>query len=157
MRQMDCDELWVCQMAARLTREIMGTLAGIQLSVCDRPLVSTVEMNAVCGFVDGQYRLRLRFLAEPQLFLRFTRCMAGADADAVDQELVAEYAAEFFNILCGRFISELHRVTNSPARFYPTYFEEIPDDSFFAQGEPVRTLYFESDVQELAEFSWGHG
>ena len=61
---------------------------------------------------------------------------------------------EFFNILCGRFISELYKATETTARFFPTRYEASPYPTGLGEDTSLSTVYFISDEQELAAFSW---
>ena len=65
-----------------------------------------------------------------------------------------EYAMEFFNILCGRFISELYKATETTARFFPTRYEASPNPTGLGEDTSLSTVYFISDEEELAAFSW---
>jgi len=105
-------------------------------------------MDGVYGWVDGG--IQLLFRAEPRLFQRLAANMLGAPAR--DAEEVQEFATEFFNTLCGRFISELYRVAKGPARFHPTRYETYPNVT--PLGEDTVVLSYSSEEQETAEFSW---
>ena len=67
---------------------------------------------------------------------------------------VQEYAMEFFNILCGRFISELYKATETTTRFFPTRYEALPNPTGLGGDTSLSTVYFISDEEELAAFSW---
>ncbi len=142
---------WIAAMADTLTCEIMCTMSGIRLSRCCIPVPEDTKMAAVCASVTGQaYNMQLRFLAEPKMFRRLARNMIGSEPES--DEDVSDYASEFFNVLCGRFVSELCRITHMPARFTPTRYESVPGP--FDEGMGVHTLHFVSEECERAQFSW---
>ena len=93
----------------------------------------------------------MRFLAEPRLFSRLAQNMAGSQ---LNSDEIQEYAMEFFNVLCGRFLSELYKAADTAARFCPTRYELYPDLISLKDQVMLSTLYFISDEQELAAFSW---
>lgn len=109
------------------------------------------RLEAIYGFVEGDYQIELRFLAEPHVFFRMAQNMTGHEPD-LDE--VKEYAMEFVNVLCGRFVSELYKATRTSARFYPTRYEMSPDLACLSDKISLSTLYFISDEHEVAAFSW---
>lgn len=147
------DSKWVNTMAETLVCEIIELMSGIKLQ--DNPSwiqeVKGRKLDAIHGFVDGDYQIELRFLAEPRMFSRLARNMIGSEPRADE---VQEYAMEFFNVVCGRFVSELYKVTHTSARFFPTRYEAAPDVKDLRGKVPLNTVYFISDQQELAAFSW---
>lgn len=139
-------------MADALTCEIMDVMSGIRLSRCCEPTPSGMQMSGVFAVVQGQrYHMQLQFRAEPRMFLRLARNMIGSEP--ADSAEVEDYAAEFFNVLCGRFVSELCRASRTPARFTPTLYEPVPRE-LQAGKSKVKTLYFVSENHERAQFSW---
>ena len=141
-------------MADALLREILEQLAGIRLTRCPprTPKGAGPPMDGVYGKVDGAYQMQLLFRAEPRIFQRLACRMIGAPAK--DTQEVQEYATEFANVLCGRFISEIYRATKVPARFYPTQYETYPDSSPLGDETEISTIFYASEDQEAAEFSW---
>lgn len=95
--------------------------------------------------------MKLRFLAEPRMLSRLARNMLGSEPEEGEAQ---EYAMEFFNILCGRFISELYKATETTARFFPTRYEASLNPTGLGEDTSLSTVYFISDEQELAAFSW---
>ena len=144
---------WVEQMAETLVCEIAEQMSGIQLRrskawTCEKP---ETRVDAICGHVSGDFQIELRFFAQTELLFRLTRNMVGYDPESDE---VQEYAMEFFNILCGRFISELYKAARTSARFFPTQYEAMPDTGMLGKNASERTVYFTSEEQELAAFSW---
>lgn len=145
-------ERWVREMARALVQEIAEMMAAVTLAPAVAPLPEAApRLEAITGYVEGDYRIELRFLAEPAMLRRLAENMMGAPAG---EEEVREYAMEFFNVLCGRFISELYKATGTSARFFPTRYELCPDISALADQLSMRTVYFVSEKGELAAFSW---
>ena len=112
-----CDCNWVNQMAGTLVCEIIDLMAGIQLR--NHPAWGEAakerDIDAIYGFVEGDVPMKLRFLAEPRMLSRLARNMLGSEPEKGEAQ---EYAMEFFNILCGRFISELYKATETTTRFF---------------------------------------
>lgn len=138
---------WVGDLAEELTREITMKMAGIHLVRCDdRPNTDT-EKDTVYGFLDGEQTMQLQFAAEKTFFHRLAAGIIGDEPE--DDEEVREYAAEFANVLCGRFVSEICRATNTAARFRPTVYGGGGETC-----EELQTVRFISDKQEDITFSW---
>lgn len=140
-------------MAQVLVCEILELMSGIQLRQHPSWMETAGDkrLEAIYGFVNGDYQIELRFLAEPHLFFRLAQNMIGREPK---EEEVQDYAMEFFNVLCGRFISELYKATNTSARFFPTKYESSLDVTILSEEPSLSTIYFISDKQELAAFSW---
>lgn len=142
---------WIHVMAEQMLLEITEEMAGIHLTTVETK-EREVRMDGVCGRTDGDHRMRFQFRAEPGVFYRMAKNMIGDEP--TDTEEVQEYAVEFFNVLCGRFISEIHQATKSSARFAPTHYEEGPKLTFLDGEEQLVRLQFISDENELVEFVW---
>lgn len=148
-----CDCNWVNQMAGTLVCEIIDLMAGIQLRnhpACGEAAKER-DIDAIYGFVEGDVPMKLRFLAEPRMLSRLARNMLGSEPEKGEAQ---EYAMEFFNILCGRFISELYKATETTTRFFPTRYEALPNPTGLGGDTSLSTVYFISDEEELAAFSW---
>lgn len=148
----ECVNCWIPQMADLLVYEVTEQMSGIQLGSCPELEGKATEMETVYGLVDGEYQMQLRFRAEPRMFTRLAKSMIGEEPQ--DPEEVQEYATEFFNVLCGRFISEIYRNSKLAGRFLPTAYGKAPEETHSGADEPVCSRYFLSDEQELVEFSW---
>lgn len=145
------DANWISNMAKILTCEILSEMADIPMELYSHRCMPLSSLDTLCGLVDGDYRMTVHFRAEPRFFYRLAKNMICGEPE--DAEEIQEYAREFFNTLCGRFISEIYRMTQIPARFYPIEYEtaEIhqPGDE-----KECTILHFLSDEQEYAELSW---
>ena len=123
-------------------------MAGIHLMRCDGRPESGSEKDIVYGFLDGEQTMQLQFAAEKSFFHRLAKSIIGDEPE--DEEEIREYAAEFANVLCGRFVSEICRATNTVARFRPTVYGV----SEGGEDEELQTVRFISDRQEEVSFSW---
>lgn len=143
---------WIVLMANLLVCEIMEKMSGIHLEHAPPPEEANRTMDAVLGVMDGTYPMKLQFRAEPSLFCRLARNIMGEEPQ--DAQEIQEYATEFFNVLCGRFISELYYATQSPVRLYPPQYKTAPHVTSLEGLGTLSTLCFLSEQGELAEFSW---
>lgn len=135
-------------MAEDLTREITAKMAGIGLSRVSESGVPSEEVDIVYGFLDGESTMQLQFAAERRFFRRLAENIIGGEPE--DDEEIREYAAEFANVLCGRFVSEICRATNTVARFRPTVYGTDPR----SKQEELMSVHFVSDRREQVTFSW---
>ena len=131
-----CDSQWVSQLADAMVREITRKMAGIDLRSVPPTapeLAARPRTDAVYGLVDGEHPIQVQFRAEPRLFTRLAKNMIGEAPE--DGEEVREYAKEYFNVLCGRFLSELYRMANVRVRHMtiPRY-EVFPNVTKMEQG-----------------------
>ena len=140
---------WASDLAVELACDIMLKMANIHLIRCDdRPETDTeVEKDIVYGFLDGEQTMQLQLAAGKSFFHRMAANIIGDEPE--DEEEVREYAAEFANVLCGRFVSEICRATNTIARFRPTVY-----GGEHATDETLETVHFVTDHQEEVTFSW---
>jgi len=147
------DHTWVNQMAQELVREITQQMSGIELNNCDAlpSDVNLEELDAVYSLAVGKYQMQMQFRAQDSMFFRLARNMIGDEPE--DHYEVQEYAAEFFNVLCGRFVSELSEQNHSLACIAPPQYECPPDVTELIT-EPKHTLCFMSSDRETAVFSW---
>jgi hypothetical protein len=134
--------------------EILKQMAGIQAYRLPEPVEDTgLKMDTVCGHIHGDYRMEVLLRAEPESFYRLTRNISGEDPLGEDE--VQEYATEFFNVLCGRFISAICDRNHILMRFDPPEYQKsscAPDTGVCAK---LYTLTFRTELEELFEFSWG--
>lgn len=143
---------WIDAMAENLVAEIIEQMGNIRLSRVSKPVqMSEKEVVGVCATIGGDYTMEMRFFAEKDLFYRLAKNMTGGEPS---QEDVRDYAMEFINIVCGRFISEIIHTTHIKARLMPVEYRVPSESTVPEENEPMTTLEFISDVQEYAVFSW---
>lgn len=145
------DQSWIPQMADLLVLEVLEQMCGIRAESCDGIQQADEAMDAVYGAVDGEYRMQLRFRAHPRMFGRMAENMMGKPPQEED---IRDHAEEFFNVLCGRFVSEAYRSTKKKGRFLPTRYK-APLQGQEEQGDCFSHVrYYMSEEKEPAEFSW---
>lgn len=149
------DVTWVSDMAAQLVSEVAELMGNICLSCQSPPVVEDLtdrKMDVVCAVIGGDCTFDMQFFADRTLFSRFARNMLGVEPS---EEEIQEYAAEFFNVLCGRFVSEVVSGSGMKIKLMPVKYE-LPtvwkEPSEYAVG--TQWLKFVSDVHECAVFSW---
>ena len=147
------DTAWVSLLAEQLICEIADQMGAIQLS-CEQSVsrcdVGDREMSVMSIAIGGDYSISLCFLAERSLFLRLAHNMLGEEPEEED---VGTYAVEFFNIVCGRFISELINKANITVRLVPIDSKSHSAEEILNE-ERMEKLHFISDRKECAVFSW---
>ena len=149
------DRTWVSHMAEHLVCEVADVMGHINLSCESPPIIEDLtnrEMDVLCAVIGGDCTFDMQFFADRTLFCRFARNMIGAEPDEED---VQEYATEFFNVLCGRFVSGLVGGSGAKIKLMPIKYE-LPkvwsQPAEYAVG--TQWLKFISDAQECAVFSW---
>lgn len=149
------EKSWIWNLGTYLVCEILKQMASIELERCEMQRFLPPAMDTVYGKVDGAYQMSLQFRAERSLFRRLAENMMGEVPKS--EELVQEYAKEFVNTLCGRFISEIYHMTAIPARFYPVEYVRSVGPAERRDREALSTICFMSDKKEYVEFSWPMG
>lgn len=149
------ENCWVWSLGDYLTCEILDEMATIRLERDGTRTEPSDSMDEVGCVVEGDYQMRVQFRAEHRLFRRLAEHMTGETGQP--EELVQEYAKEFVNTLCGRFVSEIYHMTKIPARFYPVEYRTSAEAAEQKAQEPFSTIRFKSDEEEYAEFSWSQG
>lgn len=152
--QRKIDQAWVSQLAGTLLCEIMYQMSGITLAEVGRLPTDfhQRQVGIVCGRTIGEYTIHMWLVAEEALFRRMAERMIGAPPR--DQSEIEEYATEFFNVICGRFVSELYYLYGSSARFLPTTYTHPQDAGEMCARDRLNTVKLVSDGDEGAIFSW---
>lgn len=143
--------VWVSNLAEGLVLEITKQMSGIILYSMRENPPEHRRMAVVQGLIGGDYPLKVQFFADRALFYRLTQNMLG---DHPSEEDIEDYAIEFFNILCGRFLSEIVNQTHISARLMPIRYELPAEETTPETDESMCTLNFVSDKQEQVAFSW---
>lgn len=143
---------WIRDFADCLFRELIELEGGFSLR-CKPALPRQMEeCDAVFTGIDGAYSAVLAFVAERPLFLRLARNMICGPVES--EEDVRDYVKEFFNVLSGRFISELYRMTGAPALFCPPEYRAGTPPDLWALEPSSNQLIYESDQGCTAVFAW---
>jgi hypothetical protein len=147
-------DAWIADLAKYMVTEVLEEWAGISVRTSEKT-VSTARMDTVFSHVDGDCTIEVQFRAEPSVFYQMARNILEEEPES--HEEVKEFAEEFFNVLCGRFIAEICTATNLSIRLHPPTYQTA-DVGVRAVGfqEPQGAVLFETDKKELAEFSWSH-
>jgi len=143
----------ILEMANQLTCLIARQMAGIELTAQSECTEFPSRMDAVYSWIDGQRDFRMQLEANPEFFCRVARNMIGDEPE--NEVEVREYAEEFFNVLVGRFLSEICKLTKTKARFEPIIYERNYENDWKAQRH-VRTIWFLSDKNEPVGLSWNY-
>lgn len=138
---------WVGDLAEELIREITEQMAGIHLLRINETVVCK-DRDVVYGYLEGEQPMQLQLTAEKSFFYRLAKNIIGDEPEGMEE--VREYVAEFANIICGRFVSEICVATNTVARFRPTVYGV----GEHTEEETLQTVSFISDRQEIVSFSW---
>lgn len=97
------------------TQQITQKMAGIQLKPVERELEDNGHLSSLSAQVDGHYTLSLVYHAEDTLLRSIAERMKRSDV--ANEEEVAMYTKEFFNILCGRIVSRFNNAAKTSGRF----------------------------------------
>jgi len=147
------DTAWVSLLAEQLICEIADQMGAIRLSCeqsASRDETSNRKMSVISAEIGGDYNISIYFLAEHSLFLRLARNMLGEEPGEEDVRI---YVGEFFNIVCGRFISELINKADISVQLMLVD-GELQSAEEILKEELIKSLYFVSDMKEYAVFSW---
>lgn len=146
---------WVSHLAAQLICEVAEQMGDIRLTCESAPPQTGPgdrKMDAVCALIGGDYSISIRLDADRAFFFRFARNMLGRNPE---EDEIQAYARELFNVICGRFISELILRAEVSVKLMPILYEQpvrcaVSDE----EAAGIQRLSFVSDAQEYAIFSW---
>jgi hypothetical protein len=147
-------DAWIADLAKYMVSEVLEEWAGISVSISEEA-VPTTRMDTVFSHVDGDCSIEVQFRAEPSVFYQMARNILEEEPESPEE--VREFAEEFFNVLCGRFIAEICTARDLSIRLHPPTYQTA-DVGARAIGfrEPQAAVFFQTDQKELAEFSWSH-
>ena len=150
-----CHDAWVTMLAEQVIQDVTDIMAGIQLtsSPCkaDEDL-SMVDLDRICGIVNGDVRLYIQFFAEPSFFSRIAWKISGEIQE--DPEVIREYALEYANTIYGRFIAELFRASGIRMHCNELRYEEDTDPSCERAAQRVNFVRLLDPENEPIIFSW---
>ena len=144
---------WVVQMARELVCGITAQMADIHLIPVPKigKMKEQMVMVGVCALIGGDNTFSVRLCSEKSLIMRLVRNMTGLEASEED---VRDYAIEFFNTLCGRFISEIINKNKMKARILRIRYESPREWENQEREEKFVVLDFVSKEDEYVSFSW---
>jgi len=145
----------ICGLAEELTCRIAKQMFGMDFRCVSAPSAENFQKDTVQGFLNAPVNLELQFKASPQLFYQMAKNAIGDEPE--DEFEVQEYAMEFFNVICGRFVSKLKdHCRHNDMRFRPPVYlknsDQLPDAA--GHADEVCRVYFENADRETAEFCW---
>ncbi len=148
------NEPWISVMAQEMVLEVTDWMAGITLTSCPKAQFEPYQqpMDSVLVCAGGKTKISVQFQADPRMFFRLAQKMIGEDP--ADQEEVQEYAIEYVNVLCGRFISHLFSHWHEKTRYFFPKYEMPPNVTAVDKKEGAQSLFFLSEMQECVVFSW---
>jgi hypothetical protein len=144
-------DTWASRLAERLVCELFEPL-GIPMRRQMERGTSGTEMDAVYGQIQGDCPMRVQLCAPPGMFYRLACGLLGGEPESAEE--VRESATEFFNVLCGRFVSEICGAAHIKAHFDPPTYQAACEALEQETEETLNTLYFVTEEKEQAEFSW---
>lgn len=149
----DKGSAWVHTMVETLVCEILTEMANLRIWRAEEPIeaLKRRKMIGVCATIGGDYTFKMRFFAEKPFFYRLAKNMMGEEPDEED---IRDYAMEFINVVCGRFISEIINETHIKARLMPVEYRMPTNGELQEEEESMQTMGFVGDGQEYAAFSW---
>jgi hypothetical protein len=148
------DGKWITQTAEAMVREILKQMANVQVRLLSASQKQAgVTMDDVYDHIYGDRQMEVQLRAEPELFYRMAKNIGGTDPQ--DEDEIADYATEIFNVLCGRFISEICNRDHISMRFNPPQYRKSSYVSRTEGNETLHTLSFRTEKEELLEFAWG--
>ena len=130
MKSVVCQEPWIERMASELVYEVTELMSGIALSCCPLALPGEERLQGMDHFlaeVDGDLEIHMQLWADPSILTRLAENMIGGPPE--DQEEVQEYAAEYVNVLCGRFLSEICRHMKAQVKFFFPEYQSPPNEA----------------------------
>jgi chemotaxis protein CheY-P-specific phosphatase CheC len=146
------DGVWVYDLAEALVYEVLEQMAGITTLCQSSRKMPRVKMDTVCGQINGDFHMEVQFRAEPGTFRRLASNIIGGEPEGPEE--VQEYATEVFNVLCGRFVSEICSVTHTVIKFQPPQYKTAAEIVADGAGEPLSMLFFVTERKEPIEFCW---
>lgn len=106
------------QILDQAVQDVTERTAGVQLHQADQVLgedLCTVQITFDKGFCTS-----LTLCADTRLLYRMA-CNSFHE-DSVSPEDIEEFSKEYFNVLCGKIVGAMFRVTQIPAHFGPPVF-----------------------------------
>lgn len=102
-------------------------LGDIKLSHCSTQACIGKESCAACTRLSDPYNTGIVLCADKAFTERLTEHMMGEEVSC--EEDIEDYFTEFFNVLCGRFFREIHRLTKVAAIF------QVPEFVGYEEGQ----------------------
>ena len=159
MKSVVCQEPWIESMANGLIYEITESMSGITLSGCPLALPQAERLQGMEHFlaeVNGDLDIHMQLWADAPILNRLAENMIGGPPE--DQEEVNEYATEYVNVLCGRFLSEICRHMKAKVEFFFSEYQSPPNEAQPYPDGGITALCHTDEttngLEEMVVFSW---
>ena len=148
------DEPWIKVMAIELMREVTDWMTGISLTYCpeQQKNIQKNQMESILVRAGGETKISVQLRADAQMLFRLAQKMIGSDPE--DDEEIREYAIEYVNVFCGRFISHLFSHWHEKTRYFFPEYETPPNITKIDEEKNSVSLFFLSEKQENVMLSW---
>lgn len=159
MKSVVCQEPWIEHMANELIYEVTELMSGIALSCCPLALPGAERLQGMEHFraeVDGDLDIHMQLWADAPILNQLAENMIGGPPE--DQEEVHEYATEYVNVLCGRFLSEICRHMKAKVKFFFPEYQSPPNEARpYPDGGMTALCCSDgttSGLENMVVFSW---
>lgn len=99
----------------RAVKDISKKVARVEMHNADSAVIDDENSSSLVTTAKGDYELTIVFYTSICVMRAITENMKRGES--ADEEDIAVYTKEFFNILCGHVISMLNRSIHASARF----------------------------------------
>ncbi len=151
---MKYDKKWVELLAEQLVIDVSDWMAGVHL-VCvpeKEQSCAGADIHAVCACAKGDASITMQLQAEPRLFSGLAKRHMGKEP--TEDEDIQEYAVEFMNVLCGRFVSALCTDMKIKICFSTPSYDASPKAEPPEKDGESSTLVFFSKEYGHVVFKW---
>lgn len=121
-------------------------LGDINLSLCPEETCLEKGSCTACTRLSDPYNTGIVLCADKEFSKRLTEHMMG-ESD-FSQEDIEDYFTEFFNILCGQFFGEIHRMTKVAAIFQVPKFKHDRGEQEISTDSVKQSICFVSEKNE---------
>ncbi len=141
----DVEQTSIAQLLDHSVHEITSKVAKMEIKRIPSTSKAVLRWNCFLVRTKGDYRAMLAMSAEESVFYEIARRMKGKSE--VSEADIAVYVTEYYNILCGYFISAFNRRKKLKARF------GIPE---FIKGQHIQgTDLGHESVSFFYQSAWG--
>lgn len=121
-------------------------LGDIKLSLCPTPVCIEKESCTACTRLSDPYNTGIVLCADKAFSKRLTEHMMGESVSCPED--IEDYFTEYFNILCGRFFGEIHRLTKVAAIFQVPQFQYSKEGQEHVGNSVKQAICFVSEQNE---------
>lgn len=121
-------------------------LGNIKLSLCSGATCAGEGTCTACTRLSDPYNTGIVLCADQGFSKRLTEHMMGESI--FSEEDIEDYFTEFFNILCGQFFGEIHRMTKVAAIFQVPQFKYDKEGNEVCTDDVKQSICFVSEKNE---------